>query len=135
MENPCIYCKSKYVIKCGNRKTLQRGQIHIYKCKKCTRTFCKDNGFKYKKKPEETISKTRQRKGFKSLETRTLQFRLLFIYYNFIRKHSAIGMTPAEMAELIDYLNADNEKKKWKFLIKRAIEKLYCSLIPSIICL
>lgn len=78
-------------------------------------------------------SKTHQRRGFKSLQTGILQFRLLFIYYNFIRKHSAIQMTPAEKAELIDYLDANTEKKRWKFLIKRATEKLLvCLLILSV---
>ncbi len=69
-------------------------------------------------------SKTHQRRGFKNPITRAVQFGLLFIYYNFIRRHSAIKMTPAEKAGLMDYLDANTEKKRWKFLIKEATKQL-----------
>lgn len=44
-------------------------------------------------------SETHQRRGFRSLKTGRMQ--LLFIYYNFIRVHSAIKMSPAEKAGVI----------------------------------
>jgi len=68
-------------------------------------------------------SKTRQRRGFKSLQTGIIQLRMLFIYYNFVRRHSAIKMTPAEKEGLIDYYDATNEKKRWRFLIKEATKQ------------
>ena len=46
-------------------------------------------------------SKTHQRRGFKSLEAGRMQLQVLFIYYNFVRVHSAIKMTPAEKAGVI----------------------------------
>ena len=69
-------------------------------------------------------SKTHQRRGFKSLRTAIIQIRLLFIYYNFVRRHSAIKMTPAEKEGLIEYFDANNEKKRWRFLIKEATKQL-----------
>jgi transposase-like protein len=41
-------------------------------------------------------SKTYQRRGFRSLRTGIMQIQMLFIYYNFVRIHSSIKMTPAE---------------------------------------
>ena len=73
-------------------------------------------------------SKTHQRRGFNSLVTGQLQVRLIEIYYNFVRKHSTIGMTPAEKAGLIEYFGCKNEKSKWRFLIKQATHSAYFCL-------
>ncbi|MDE1848167.1 MAG: hypothetical protein KGH61_04445 [Candidatus Micrarchaeota archaeon] len=43
-------------------------------------------------------SKTHQRRGFKNYRRGLLQINLLPIYYNFIRDHMSLGMTPAEKA-------------------------------------
>jgi len=67
-------------------------------------------------------SKTHQRRGFQSLKTGRLQLQLLFAYYNFVRIHSAIGMTPAEKAGLIEYHCENSEKARWRDLIRRASE-------------
>lgn len=64
-------------------------------------------------------SKTHQRRGFKSLEAGRMQLQVLFIYYNFVRVHSAIKMTPAEKAGVIEYLGQNTEKKRWLFLIEQ----------------
>lgn len=55
MQPPCIYCKAKNIVKNGSRKTKQRGNVPLFKCKKCKRTFCKDDGFKWKHHSKEKI--------------------------------------------------------------------------------
>ena len=84
---------------------------------------CKDFEDKKNNNPAERLqnfvrSLTHQRRGFKSLEGGRTHFGLLFIYYNFVRIHSAIKTTPAEKAGLIEYLGAETENKRWEFLIK-----------------
>ena len=44
-------------------------------------------------------SKIHQMKRFKSFKTGMMQLQILLIYYNFVRVHSAINMTPAEKTE------------------------------------
>ncbi len=39
------------------------------------------------------------------------------------RSSSAIKMAPAEKAELIEYYDANTEKKRWRFLIKEAAKQ------------
>ena len=65
-------------------------------------------------------SKTQQRRGFKSLETGRMQLQALFIYYNFVRVHSAIKTTPAEKPGVIEYWGQNTEKKRWLYLIEQA---------------
>ena len=55
MEDICIYCKSKNIVKFGKRKTKRRGRIQRYLCKGCRRTFCEDDGFKWKHYSEKAI--------------------------------------------------------------------------------
>ena len=66
------------------------------------------------------------RRGFKSLRTGRTMLRFYYIYYNYIRKHTAIGMTPAEKAEAIKYKTAN----KWQELIAKAVLRL---LPPTLI--
>lgn len=47
-----------------------------------------------------------------------MQIQMIFTYYNFVRVHSAIGMTPAEKARVIEYLGQDTERKRWLYLIE-----------------
>lgn len=42
---PCRFCKSKNVVKRGQRKTMKRGHIKRFGCNECHRTFCIDDGF------------------------------------------------------------------------------------------
>jgi transposase-like protein len=65
-------------------------------------------------------SKIHQRRGYKDLETGRKHLRLLEIYYNFVRIHSAIKMTPAEKAGLIEYNNLRTKREKWIFLMRNA---------------
>ena len=74
-------------------------------------------------------SKLHQRRGFKGLNTGLLQLNLLVTYYNFVRVHSAIKMTPVEKAGLIEYIGVKTERDKWKFLIREATKLLYFPLI------
>lgn len=55
MNDTCIYCKSTNVIKYGRRKTKERGRIQRCMCKSCKRTFCEDDGFKWKHHSSKTI--------------------------------------------------------------------------------
>ncbi len=55
MNGPCIYCKSKDIVKYGKRRTKERGKIQRYKCKTCGRTFCENDGFKWKHHSKNTI--------------------------------------------------------------------------------
>jgi transposase-like protein len=70
-------------------------------------------------------SKIHQRRGYKGLESGQKHLRLLEIYYNFVRKHMAIKMTPAEKAGLIEYNNAKRKKDKWIILMKNAASSFY----------
>lgn len=56
------------------------------------------------------------KRGFKSLASGRTMLKFYYVFYNFIRKHSSIGMTPAEKAGVIKYKNKD----KWLELIKQA---------------
>lgn len=61
------------------------------------------------------------RRGFNSLQTAGMQLAGFWVYYNFIRKHSAIGMTPAEKAGLIEYRDLNTVKERLQFLIEQAV--------------
>lgn len=50
MTHGCIYCKKDKIIKYGWRTTTERGRIQRYKCTFCKRSFCYDQGFKWKHK-------------------------------------------------------------------------------------
>lgn len=78
-------------------------------------------------------SKTHQRRGFKTLRTARLQLQLLFVYYNFVRVHSAIKTTPAEKAGVIEYFGRNTEKERWLFLIERSAKVyFYLSLVSLV---
>lgn len=51
----CVYCRAKTIVRNGFRRTILRGKIQIYKCKKCGRFFCADQGFRWKHKSKDTI--------------------------------------------------------------------------------
>lgn len=55
MQSSCRYCGSKNIVNNGFRKTKQRGNVKIYKCKDCGRTFCEDDGFKWKHHSKDMI--------------------------------------------------------------------------------
>jgi len=74
-------------------------------------------------------SKIHQRRGYKGLESGQKHFRILEIYYNFVRKHMAIKMTPAEKAGLIEYNGAKTKRDKWILLMKRAANSFYLLFI------
>lgn len=286
MQGICIYCREKDIVKFGKRRTKERGRIQRYLCKSCDRTFCEDDGFKWKHHSEKTIldalelfaggnslrfisqflgvakdtilrwvfeyaelldayiikfkqsftdmlhmdelflkmkgtfyyvwasicrdtrfgtmilsprrtgnyaeqllaksppplkittdgafaygtvirkhfgtwwywhnyhrcadfedkknnnlierlnntirSLTHKRRGYRSLETGRSELRFLEIYYNFVRNHMTIKMTPAEKAGLIEYFGCKNEESKWKFLIKQATHSAYFYLLSTI---
>ena len=58
MRDICIYCKSKDIVKFGKMRTKQRNRIRRLLCKKCNKTFCKDDGFEWKHRPKEKIVET-----------------------------------------------------------------------------
>ncbi|MFH1306972.1 MAG: DDE-type integrase/transposase/recombinase [Candidatus Micrarchaeota archaeon] len=51
----CIYCKFDKTIRCGYRRTKERGKIQRYKCKRCNKKFIPDDGFKHRKKSPDFI--------------------------------------------------------------------------------
>ena len=51
--------------------------------------------------------------------------RLIEIYYNFVKLHSAIKMTSAEKAGLVEYYGAKTKKDKWTLLMKGAANSFY----------
>lgn len=63
---------------------------------------------------------THQRRGFKSLRTGILQVGFLNLYYNFIRRHMAIGKTPAEAGDVWNWPPRISEKEKLRQLLKAA---------------
>ncbi len=66
--------------------------------------------------------------------TGRMQLQALFTYYNFVRVHSAIKMTPAEKAGVIEYWGKDTEKKKWLYLIEQTSEiPVFILMIGSIV--
>lgn len=54
---------------------------------------------------------THQRRGFKSLRTGILQVGFLNLYYNFIRRHMAIGKTPAEAGNVWSCIQKSQRKR------------------------
>ena len=44
--------------KFGKRRMKQRNRIQRFLCKKCNKTFCKDDGFKWKHYPKEKVVET-----------------------------------------------------------------------------
>ncbi|MCK5334258.1 MAG: DDE-type integrase/transposase/recombinase [Candidatus Aenigmarchaeota archaeon] len=58
------------------------------------------------------------RRGFKGEETGNVWMEFLWVYYNFIRRHMAIGMTPAEKAGLINWFGFRNESDRFLELIR-----------------
>jgi putative transposase len=62
------------------------------------------------------------RRGFASLVTGINQLHGFWVYYNFIRKHSSIGMTPAEKAGVIDrWRQAPTVKSRLRALIAQTV--------------
>ena len=55
-------------------------------------------------------------RGFKNKRSAELMLNLFIIYYNFIRDHQGIKMTPAEKAGI----DLELKKNKWLDLIKRS---------------
>ena len=60
------------------------------------------------------------RRGFCSLRTGTMQMHGFWCYYNFIRQHSAIGMTPAQKAGIIKYYGCKTTKQRLLCVIQKA---------------
>ncbi len=58
------------------------------------------------------------RRGFKSEETGNTWMQFLWVYYNFVRGHMAIGMTPAEKAGLISWFGFRYEPDRFLELIR-----------------
>ena len=62
------------------------------------------------------------RRGFHNLTTGGTQLIGWWLYYNYIRKHTAIGMTPAEKAGLIEpWREQKTVKQRIQWLIQQAI--------------
>jgi len=62
------------------------------------------------------------RRGFNSLATGIVQLQGFWVYYNFVRKHSVIGMTPAEKAGVIDqWQQQKTVKERLRALISRTV--------------
>ncbi len=57
------------------------------------------------------------KRGFHSQKTGQAMLDFYYVYCNYVRKHSIIGMTPAEKAGVIEYKTSN----KWKELITKAI--------------
>lgn len=57
------------------------------------------------------------KRGFHSQKTGQTMLDFYYVYYNYVRKHSTIDMTPAEKAGVIEYKTTN----KWKELITKAI--------------
>lgn len=61
------------------------------------------------------------KRGFRSLRTGNIMLNFAWVFYNFVRNHSAICCTPAEKAGVISYFSwIKTEKQRWLFLIERA---------------
>ena len=73
-------------------------------------------------------SLTHKRRGYRGIVTGRWELRFLEIYYNFIRRHMTIGMTPAEKAGLIEYYGCKNEESRLRYLIKQATQDAYSYL-------
>jgi len=58
------------------------------------------------------------RRGFKGEETGNVWMQFLWVYYNFVRKHMAIGMTPAEKAGLVNWFGFRHESDRLAELIR-----------------
>jgi transposase-like protein len=70
------------------------------------------------------------RRGFASLRTGIVQLQGFWVYYNFVRIHSAIGMTPAEKAGVIDrWRFAPTVKNRIRALIGQTI--LFWLILPN----
>ncbi len=51
----CRHCKSDKFVKCGCRRTKERGSIQRFKCKACGRTFVENTGFVGRRKSQDVI--------------------------------------------------------------------------------
>ncbi|MFH1470602.1 MAG: DDE-type integrase/transposase/recombinase [Candidatus Micrarchaeota archaeon] len=51
----CFFCKSDKTIRCGTRRTRNRGIIQRYLCKHCKRRFTHDDGFRNRHKAPDMI--------------------------------------------------------------------------------
>lgn len=58
------------------------------------------------------------KRGFNGEETGNIFMQFLWVYYNFVRKHTAIGMAPAEKAGLITWFGFRRESERLGELIR-----------------
>lgn len=58
------------------------------------------------------------RRGFKGEESGNTWMEFLWVYYNFVRDHMALGMTPAEKAGLINWFGFRREPDRFLELIR-----------------
>ncbi len=58
MATICRNCKANKTVRCGIRRTKERGQVQRFRCNACHKTFSEDKGFLGRHKSEETIFQT-----------------------------------------------------------------------------
>lgn len=71
------------------------------------------------------------RRGFYNCETGNIVLDFIWIYYNYIRKHTTIGCTPAEKAGVIYYRDQKFEYDRLLYLIESSFFVFFRRLVGS----